>query len=151
MNGRVEMVWTKAPTDGEPSASLETIELVAEKGVVGDRHFDDPSRPNRQVLLVALDQLNDLDLDAGVLREQITIDYPGLQNLPAGSVLDIGEAAVEITGDCAPCLTMAKYLEEDGQSFVSRAMRKRGMLGKVIASGSVSAGDSVRFRGEHTN
>jgi MOSC domain-containing protein YiiM len=148
MNGRVEMVWTKSPSASEPSARMESIELVAGKGVIGDRHYGDPSHPNRQVLLVGVDQLIELGLEAGVLREQITVDYPGLQDLPAGSVLDVGGAAVEITGDCAPCLTMAKYLEEDGQAFVGRAMRKRGMLGKVIKDGFVSTGDSVRLRGK---
>jgi len=142
------MVWTKAERAGEASAQRDSIDLVAQKGVSGDRHFGDPNRPHRQVLLVGVDHLDDLGLAPGDLREQITVDFPGLQNLAPGSVLDIGKAAVEITGDCAPCLTMAKYLEEDGQAFVNRSMRKRGMLSKVIEGGPVKPGDAVILRGK---
>jgi MOSC domain-containing protein YiiM len=148
MKGHVEMVWTKAPRDGEVSMRRDSIQLVANKGVVNDRHFDDPSRPNRQVLLVGVDLLEELGLGEGVLREQITVDFPGLQDLKPGSVLKVGAASIEITGDCAPCLTMAKYLEEDGQAFVNRAMRKRGMLGKVVEGGTVMPGDAVILHGQ---
>ena len=38
---------------------------------------------------------------------------------------------------------MARYLGEDPKEFVPRAMRKRGMLGVVIAGGRVKDGDEV--------
>lgn len=148
MTGRVEMVWTKAPQESEASQQRDFIELVANKGVLGDRHFGEASRPNRQVLLVGLDHLEALRLEPGTLREQITVDFPGLQDLAPGSVLQVGNAAIEITGDCAPCLTMAKYLNEDGHAFVNRSMGKRGMLGKVMEGGTVAPGDTVSLRGE---
>jgi len=151
MTGRVERVWTKAPHASEASQQRDFIDLVANKGVTGDRHFGDPNRPNRQVLLVGLDHLDDLGLEPGTLREQITVDFPGLQDLSPGAVLQVGKAAIEITGDCAPCLTMAKYLNEDGQAFVNRSMRKRGMLGKVTEGGIVAPGDTVSLRGESAN
>ena len=148
MTGRVEKVWIKPDQDGAPPLPQERIELVTGKGVRGDRHFGDPRRPARQILLVDQGELDILGLEPGVLREQITVDFPGLQQLDAGDIVEIGSAAIEITGDCAPCRTMAGYLREDPEAFVNRAMRKRGMLGKIVADGLIAAGDEVRLRGQ---
>ena len=87
--------------------------------------------------------LAELGLEPGDLREQVTVAFGGLQDLTAGAKLQLGTAQVEITGDCAPCRTMARYLGEDPKEFVPRAMRKRGMLGVVIAGGRVEDGDEV--------
>jgi MOSC domain-containing protein YiiM len=147
MTGRVVSVWTKAEADGEASTRQDAIDLVEGMGVRGDRHYNERDKPLRQILLVDQNNLNDLGLEEGSLREQVTVDMPGLQDLPIGSVLEVGGAAVEITMDCAPCRTMAGYLGEQPQAFVNRAMRKRGMLGRILQSGTVSEGDEVRLRG----
>lgn len=145
------MLWEKGPERGDASILRDRLQLVAGQGVVGSPHFDDLEHPNRQVLLVDVSELDSLGLRPGVLREQITVDLPGLQGIAVGSTLDIGDASVEITGDCAPCRTMAGYLGEDGGQFVARAMGKRGMLGKVIRTGTVTPDDTVTLRGEPAN
>ena len=139
--GKVEAIWIKVDEDGAAPLRQSEITLVADKGVVGDRHFG--NRKQRQVLLVDTGCLKELGLSAGDLREQITVDFKGLQQLPSGTELNVGEATIRITGDCAPCRSMARYLGEDPQSFVNRAMRKRGMLGVVSREGLVREGDSV--------
>ena len=141
MVGRVEAVWAKQGQDGLPPVRKEAIDLVAGKGVVGDRHFG--NRKGRQVLLVESGCLKELGLQPGDLREQVTVSMAGLQDLPVGCQLQLGQAKVEITGDCPPCRSMARYLGEDPKAFVPRAMRKRGMLGVVVAGGRVQDGDEV--------
>lgn len=139
--GRVEAIWTKVDEDGAAPLRQSEITLVAGKGVVGDRHFG--NRKQRQILLVDTGCLKQLGLQPGDLREQVTVDYEGLQDLPAGAELQIGNATVRISGDCAPCRSMARYLGEDPQVFVNRALRKRGMLGVVSEEGTVREGDAV--------
>ena len=124
-----------------PPVRKDAIELVAGKGVVGDRHFG--NRKGRQVLLVESGCLQELGLQPGDLREQVTVSFDGLQDLTSGTQLKLGNAALEITGDCPPCRSMAGYLGEDPKEFVPRAMRKRGMLGVVVAGGRVKDGDEV--------
>ena len=150
MNGRVAAVWTKKGTGGVRPEQHSAIELLAGKGVSGDQHFDGRNKL-RQVLLVDVGCLADLGLNPGDLREQVTVAFPGLQDLPPTSLVQIGEAVVKISGDCAPCRSMAAYLNENPKSFVTRAMRKRGMLGTVVRSGVVTVGDEVRLCGEVTS
>lgn len=118
----------------------EKLDLIAGKGIERDCYL---GSPDRQVLLLDRSTLNALGYEPGDLREQILVDFEGLQSLEVGSTLSIGEAKVQITMDCAPCLHMAETLGEPGQEFVQKLMGRRGMLGVVVESGSVRAGDFI--------
>lgn len=119
---------------------MSELRLVEGSGIVGDKHF---GRMSRQVLLMAVDELEGLGYSPGNLREQVTVELPGLQQLSAGTVLQIGEAQVTVEGDCAPCSGMAKMLGEDPKEFVHKTLGRRGMLACVTVSGTVKLGDSV--------
>ena len=123
---------------------VDELSLVEGRGIEGDLYFDDRSRLDRQVLLLDRSTLDDFGYETGVLREQLLVDFPGLQLLPAGTRLTVGDAVVEVTKDCAPCLDLAASLNEEGASFVKNLMGRRGMLAKVVGSGRVKPGDSVR-------
>jgi len=121
--------------------------MLEGKGIEGDRYFEDATRPKRQVLLIDKATLDDFGYEPGHLREQVLVNLPGLQALAPGTRVGLGEAEVELTMDCAPCLTMAGYSNEEGQSFVNKMMGRRGMLARVTKSGRVAPGDTVMVRG----
>lgn len=122
----------------EPVSELQAI---GGKGFVGDRCY---GQGRRQALFVAADQLTAFGYEPGDLREQITIDFPGLQELPPGTRLAVGEVEFELEGDCAPCHGMAKRLGENPEAFVAKIARKRGMLARVLSDGVLRVGDEVR-------
>lgn len=140
MFGRVLSVRKKL-TRGQMSEQQE-LKLIEGKGIEGD-HYNGGDL--RQVLLLDKSTLEEFGYSPGTLREQITLDFPGLQSLAPGTRLKIGTAELEITGDCEPCLTMAKHVGEDGKSFVNKMMGRRGMLAKVSKSGRVMPADSVEM------
>ena len=145
-----------------------TITLLAGFGVESDAHcgacvqhlYDkakDPTRPNlRQVHLVEqelLEQLGTLGfaLTPGQLDENITTHHIDLPRLDAGTILQLGTTAlVRITGLREPCVKIARFqkglqkavtAKRDGRTFV------RGtVMGVVVASGEVSAGDPIQVR-----
>ena len=120
----------------------DALTFVAGDGIEGDFHRGNASR---QVLLLDKATLDEFGYSPGTLREQVLVDFPNLQSLSPGTRLNIGTAEVEITADCAPCLTMAGYVNEDGVDFVNKMMGRRGMLAKVTKSGAAKAGDSVKL------
>lgn len=122
---------------------VDAVELVEQKGIVGDLHFDATGASRRQVLLLDVNSISEEGWHAGTLREQLAVDFPALQSLEPGTLLKVGSAVVEITMDCTPCATMAGYVGEESKSFVERMMGRRGMLARVVSSGTVRAGDSV--------
>ncbi|AIE84129.1 MOSC domain-containing protein [Fimbriimonas ginsengisoli] len=122
----------------------DSLEAVGGKGFVGDYSF---GKRRRQALLLSTVELNAFGYRSGELRENITLDIPGLQSLPIGTVITVGEVEFEIEQDCAPCGGMARRLGEDRQEFVAKMAGNRGMLCKVRSSGTIRVGDVVKVRG----
>lgn len=141
------------------------ITLVEGLGVEGDAHAGvtvkhrsrvarDPSQPNlRQVHLLAHELLDELAglghmVRAGQLGENVTTSGINLLELPAGTLLRIGEAVIEITGLRNPCAQieafqpglLAQVVEKrpDGSIW-----RKAGIMGVVRAGGVVRPGDGI--------
>lgn len=119
---------------------VESLEAVEGKGFKGDRCFGEAKR---QVLFVSTQYLEELGLEPGTLREQISVDLPGLQELPLGTIVRVGDVEFEITADCTPCVNMAKRLGEEPKQFIERSLKKRGMLANVRTSGTIRVGDPV--------
>jgi MOSC domain-containing protein YiiM len=72
-----------------------------------------------------------------------------IDNLPAGTLLQIGEAVAEVTEP--PHTGCAKFAGRFGadslrwaNSPVGRQLRRRGMHVRVLVSGTVRAGDAIR-------
>lgn len=146
---------------------LEEITLLEGLGVKGDAHMGktvkhrsrvaaDPTQPNlRQVHLIHSELHEELKLKGfevlpGQLGENITTHGIQLLQLPRGTRLHIGKSAViEITGLRNPCKQlddfqpglMAAVLDRDKQG---QLIRKAGIMGIVIAGGTVYPGDTIR-------
>lgn len=144
-----------------------SIRLIEGLGVEGDAHAGktvkhrsraarDPNQPNlRQVHLVHAELLEELrgagfEVWPGRIGENITTSGLDLLNLPTGTRLHIGDAAiVSVTGLRNPCRQlegiqsglMAAVLDRDA---AGKLVRKAGVMGVVLASGDVRPGDPIR-------
>ena len=116
--------------------------MATERGVEGDVHAG--RRGKRQVLLVDAGDLHAVGLAPGDLREQVTVDLPGLMGLRPAARLTLGEAEVEITGVCEPCTHIGDHVGvEDPEAFRRRLIGRRGMLARVVREGRIAVGDRV--------
>jgi len=145
------------------------IELLAGLGVDGDAHCgvtvkhrsrvaQDPSQPNlRQVHLIHGELFDELHMQGfsvgpGQLGENITTAGLGLLALPVDTELHIGSSAVvRITGLRNPCVQLDRFLPGLMAAVLDRApdgrlLRKAGVMGVVVASGRVIAGDTIGVR-----
>lgn len=142
------------------------ITLLAGLGVEGDAHCGvtvkhrsrvarDPTQPNlRQVHLIHSELFDELvplgfAIAAGQIGENITTRHIDLLALPVGSRLHIGETAiVELTGLRNPCVQLDEHRAGLMSAVLGRAadgtlVRKAGVMGVVIAGGTVRAGDAI--------
>ncbi len=116
--------------------SQSTVQLVADKGIVGDASF---GRKNRQILLVSSSVLSEYDLNPGDMRENVVIEGLAVDALVPDTRLTIGNAAVLITGPCAPCSRM-----DDVRDGLQRELQgKRGVLARALTDGHIAIGDPV--------
>jgi MOSC domain-containing protein YiiM len=117
----------------------------------------DPTKPNlRQVHLIHAELQDELRAAGfavlpGQMGENITTRDVDLLGLPRGTRLHIGsDAVVEIMGLRNPCRQldqfesglMAAVLDRDAEGNV---IRKAGVMGIVLNSGTVQVGDAIRL------
>jgi MOSC domain-containing protein YiiM len=165
MSAHVVSVHRKS-THSFSKDDVRSIELVAGHGVAGDAHFGttvkhrsrvakDPGQPNlRQVHLLHVELLQELagkglKVLPGQMGENITTSDLDLLALAEGTVLSIGpEAQVQVTGLRNPCAQIEAFMPGLLAAVLDRApdgsvVRKAGVMGIVLRSGSVSEGDTI--------
>lgn len=135
--GQIESLQV-CPGHRKPMHSVESVEALAGRGLVGDDHSRD--RGNRQVLLMDAETLEAFHLDFGVIKENITTRGLAVNQLTHGQRLQIGETMVlEVTAPCEPCFRM----DEIRPGLQALLIGKRGMLGRVITGGIIHRGDPI--------
>ncbi|WP_022927531.1 MOSC domain-containing protein [Patulibacter americanus] len=161
---RVEAVARKAE-HGPDKPLVEVIELVEERGVVGDAHFGatvqhrsrartHPTIRNlRQVHLLQGELLDELtargfDVAPGTLGENVTTRGVDLLALPRGTVLRLGGAVLEVTGLRNPCRQLNALRSGLMQAVLDRdvdggLVRRSGVMAVVLGGGTVRPGDAI--------
>ncbi len=119
------------------------MEELAEVRMVDDTGFERCAhgRPGskRQVLLVDRETLEAMDLQPGIIRENITTDGLNVNSLPLGQQLRIGEARLEVSMACTPC----DLMETIRPGLRKELWGRRGMLCRVLQGGVIRRGDSI--------
>jgi len=154
------------PTHSFSKPVVDTIRLLAGLGVEGDAHLGvtvkhrsrvraDPTQPNlRQVHLIQGELHHELAAAGftvlpGDLGENVTTRGIDLLGLPTGARLRLGaEAVIEVTGLRNPCGQIDGFQQGLLKLVVSRdeagnLVRKAGVMGIVLASGTVRPGDGI--------
>jgi MOSC domain-containing protein YiiM len=89
-----------------------------------------------------------IGLRPGDLREQVTVELPGLMSLAPGTRLRVGQAVLELTGRCEPCTHIGEHVGvDDPEAFRERLVGRRGMLARVSEPGPIRVGDPVEREG----
>ena len=157
--GRVERIVRRPAVDERETVT--EAELDTTSGLVGDGWLERGSRmttdrsadPNAQLTLVNVRVLRAIEPDQErwpLAGDQLYVDLDmRVDVLPAGTRLAIGSAIIEISD--APHTGCSKYSARFGSdalrwinSPLGRAHRMRGMNARVIESGTIRTGDSIR-------
>ena len=153
--GHVASLHLHPAESGAPLQSVESVEMVEEKGVAGDARFfgrlsRDPGQPTRrQVTLIEREQIAEhataLGLPAiapGAVRSNIETTGINLIAL-LGKEIEIGEAVLRLYAPRDPCAKMDAIC----QGLRARMMDQRqGVLAEVVRSGAVRVGDTILIR-----
>jgi MOSC domain-containing protein YiiM len=141
--GTVEWIGVR-PARGAAVRALEAAELVAGKGVAGDRYGNTGGA--RQVTLIAAESLAAIASHLGVdavapeaLRRNIVVRGINLVALK-GRRVRIGAAILEASGECHPCSRVEARL---GTGGYNAARGLGGITARVVEGGVVRVGDHV--------
>jgi MOSC domain-containing protein YiiM len=116
---------------------LQEAQVVNDFGLQGCAH----ARPGRkrQVLLVDKETLEAMDLQPGILRENITTTGLNVNSLDIGQQLRVGKTLLEVSEICTPCDQMEKIRPGLRKELWGR----RGMLCQVVEGGIIRRGDTI--------
>lgn len=138
------LALTTAPDYAADLVRHESITLITDVGIEGDRH----AGKRRAVTIVCTGELAKAAADHGVesidgvaTRRNIVVDLPELPRTH-GTRFNIGEVEFEVWRDCAPCNLMDLFFGEGAQL----AMKQRaGISASVVKGGTITTGDSITF------
>lgn len=121
---------------GEKKIPIAEVVLKENYGIEGDVHAGDW---HRQVSLLAQEDIEEMikkgaKVKCGDFAENITTEGIDLANLPIGTVLNLGEAVLEITQIGKECHEHCAIFRQVGDCVMPR----KGIFTKVIKGGKIN-------------
>ena len=125
---------------------VDTIEVLANKGILGDRHFDDYNDPYCQLSLIESENIDYYNTKFGLnisyidFRRNIITKGIKLNDL-IGKKLLIGKVKVEGIDLCRPCRHLTEMLNQD--NILKEFLRRGGLRCQILSSSKISVGDKI--------
>ena len=127
---------------------VDSIEVLANKGVVGDRHFNDYNDPYCQLSLIESENVDyyntkfGLDIPYIDFRRNIITKGIKLNDL-IGKRLLIGDVKVEAIDLCRPCRHLTEMLNQE--NILKEFLRRGGLRCQILSSSKISVGDLIKI------
>ncbi|MDH4042520.1 MAG: sulfurase [Gammaproteobacteria bacterium] len=138
---------------GEALRSVPEVELVAGKGITGDRNFGKGKYPGQNVTFIAREAVARYNLDFGQsiapesTRRNIVTEGVDLNSL-VGREFSIGPVVLRGVELCLPCSRLGKLLENDSISradVVRAFVTSGGLRADIISGGTLAVGMPFRL------
>ena len=133
-------------TNNKKITEVKTIEVIENKGVVGDRHFQDFNDPYCQLTLIESENIDYYNSKYGLnfsyleFRRNIITKGIFLNDL-IGRQFFIGKVKVEGIDLCRPCRHLSETLHQD--NIIKEFLRKGGLRCQILSSSNIYVGDKI--------
>jgi MOSC domain-containing protein YiiM len=127
---------------------VKSIEVLVNKGVIGDRHFKDFNDPYCQLSLIESENIDYYNLKYGLdipyINFRRNIVTKGIQlNELVGKKLKIGKVNLEGIDLCRPCRHLTEMLSQD--NILKEFLRRGGLRCQILSSSSINIGDDIQI------
>ena len=135
-------------TNNKEIKEVNFIEVLANKGVVGDRHFSDFNDPYCQLSLIESENIDyynlKYDLNIPYLNFRRNIITKGIElNDLVGKKLKIGKVDVEGIDLCRPCRHLTEMLNQE--NILKEFLRRGGLRCQILSSSQIRVGDEIKI------
>ena len=127
---------------------VKSIDVLANKGIVGDRHFNEYNDPYCQLSLIESENIDYYNAKYGLnipytdFRRNVITKGINLNNL-IGKKLQIGNVKVEGIDLCRPCKHLTEMLNHE--NILKEFLRRGGLRCQILSSSSISIGDEIKI------
>ena len=123
-----------------------TIEVVAYKGIIGDRYFHDFNGDCEQITLIESENIdyynktfntnfNYLEFRRNIITKDIKL------NDLVGKTISVGKIKLKVNDLCRPCKDLQKRLGKD--NIIKEFLRRGGLRCEILSSGTINVGDKI--------
>jgi MOSC domain-containing protein YiiM len=126
---------------------VKSIEVLENKGVVGDRHFDEFNDPYCQLSLIESENIDfynskyNLNIPYVDFRRNIITKGVRLNDL-IGKRFLVGNVKVEGVDLCRPCRHLTEILSQE--NILKEFLRKGGLRCQILSSSMINIGDNIK-------
>ena len=137
-----------AENSNQPIKEVKSIEVLANKGIVGDRHFQEFNDPYNQLSLIESENIDYYNTKFGLnipyLDFRRNVITKGIQlNDLVGKKLSIGTVEIEAIDLCRPCRHLTEMLNQD--NVLKEFLRKGGIRCQILSSSHINVGDKIEI------
>ena len=135
-------------TNNKEINEVSSIDVLANKGVVGDRHFKDFNDPYCQLSLIESENIDyynskyNLKISYVNFRRNVVTKGIKLNDL-VGKKLLIGNVKVEVIDLCRPCKHLTEMLNQD--NILKEFLRRGGLRCQILLSSNINCEDKIEI------
>ena len=136
--------------NNQPIKEVNFIDIIANQGVKGDRHFNEFNDPYNQLSLIESENIDYYNFKYGLnipyidFRRNIITKGIKLNDL-VGKKLLIGSVKVEGIDLCRPCRHLTEMLNQD--NILKEFLRRGGLRCQILSSSNIYVGDKISIIG----
>ena len=126
---------------------VNSIEVLANQGIIGDRHFKEFNDPYSQLSLIESENIDYYNIKYGLnipyidFRRNIITKGIRLNDLIGKKVL-VGEVELEGIDLCRPCRHLCELLDQD--NIIKEFLRRGGLRCQILSSSSIEVGNKIK-------
>ena len=127
---------------------VDSIEVVANQGIVGDRHFKKFNDPYNQISLIESEGIDNYNIKFGLnisyidFRRNIITKGTKLNDL-VGKKFKVGTVELEGIDLCRPCRQLSENLNQN--NIIKEFLRKGGLRCQILSSSNINVGDKIKM------
>ena len=126
---------------------VSSIEVIANQGIVGDRHFKKFNDPYNQLSLIESEGIDNYNIKFGLnisyidFRRNIITKGAKLNDL-VGKKFKVGTVELEGLDLCRPCRHLSENLNQN--NIIKEFLRKGGLRCQILSSSNINVGDKIK-------
>ena len=126
---------------------VNSIEVLANQGIIGDRHFKEFNDPYSQLSLIESENIDYYNIKYGLdipyidFRRNIITKGIRLNDL-IGKKFLVGGVELEGIDLCRPCRHLCELLDQD--NIIKEFLRRGGLRCQILSSSSIEIGNKIK-------
>ena len=127
---------------------VKTINLLANKGIIGDRHFQEINDPYNQISLIESESIDNYNIKFGLnisyidFRRNVITKGVRLNDL-VGKKFKVGAVALVGIDLCRPCKHLSENLNQN--NIIKEFLRNGGLRCQILSSAKINVGDQIQL------